>query len=169
MKRALGSNYRPALGAKGFENKILGCYAAKKMCAKSLLSETATAGKSWPEESPYREELALLMESDGLHLADTKVRRAMKDGHENDWSELSWTRVKTQECHHEVRQEDDQRKSIVQGRNHCWVVENIGPTAKDADLRILIWEEVHRLHQLGILLEVERVKGHRSKKGRRRK
>ena len=31
----------------------------------------------------------------------------------------------------------------------------IGPRAKDADLCILIWEEVHRVHQEGILLEVE--------------
>ena len=42
----------------------------------------------------------------------------MKAGEENEWSELvksnAWTRVKIDECHHEVRQEDDQRESIVQ-------------------------------------------------------
>ena len=35
---------------------------------------------------------------------------------------------------------------------------------KDADLWILIWEEVCRFHQEGILLEVEHVKAHRTKK-----
>ena len=37
----------------------------------------------------------------------------------------------------------------------------VGPRAKDADLWILIWGEVHRVHQEGILQEVEHVKGHR--------
>ena len=40
----------------------------------------------------------------------------------------------------------------------------IGAKAKDADLWILIWKEVHRVHQEGILVEVEHVKAHRSKK-----
>ena len=40
----------------------------------------------------------------------------------------------------------------------------IGPTAKDADLWTLIWEEVPKVHQEGTLLEVEHVKAHRSKK-----
>ena len=31
----------------------------------------------------------------------------------------------------------------------------IGPRPKDADLWILIWEELHRVHQEGILVEVE--------------
>ena len=38
----------------------------------------------------------------------------------------------------------------------------IGPRAKD--LWIWIWEEVHRVHQEGILVEVEHVKAHRTKK-----
>ena len=65
--------------------------------------------------------MALVLESDGMHLADTVVRHAMKAGEDHDWSELLkikdlnvWTRVKIQECDHEVRQEDDQRRSIVQ-------------------------------------------------------
>ena len=41
----------------------------------------------------------------------------------------------------------------------------IGPRAKDADLWILTWEELHRIHQEGILVEVEHVKAHRSTKG----
>ena len=40
----------------------------------------------------------------------------------------------------------------------------IGPKAKDADLWILIWEEVRRIHQEGFLLDVEHVKAHRTKK-----
>ena len=38
-----------------------------------------------------------------------------------------------------------------------------GPTAKDADFWILMWEEVRRVHQEGMVLEVERVKAHRTK------
>ena len=33
-----------------------------------------------------------------------------------------------------------------------------GPRAKDADLWILIWEELHRVHQEGIVVEVEHEK-----------
>ena len=40
----------------------------------------------------------------------------------------------------------------------------IGPRANDADLWIFVWEELHRLHQEGILIEVERVKAHLAKK-----
>ena len=36
------------------------------------------------------------------------------------------------------------------------------PRAKDADLWILIWEELHRVHREGILVEVEHVKAHRT-------
>ena len=46
------------LGAEGFENKMWESYAATKMYAKSSLNEAAMAlqvGKSWPEESPFRE------------------------------------------------------------------------------------------------------------------
>ena len=96
----------------------------KKMYAKSLLSEAATAlqlGESCTDEAPYKEELALSRESDSLHLAGTMVRRAMKAGKEDDLSELlksselnPVTRVKLLECTYEVRHDDHQRKSIVQ-------------------------------------------------------
>ena len=39
-----------------------------------------------------------------------------------------------------------------------------GPLAKDADLRVTIWEEVRRVHEEGILVEVERVNAHPSLK-----
>ena len=38
----------------------------------------------------------------------------------------------------------------------------IGPKAKDADLWILIGEELHSVHQEGTQVEVEHVKAHRS-------
>ena len=40
----------------------------------------------------------------------------------------------------------------------------VGPRAKDADVRILIWEALHRVHQEGLLVDVEHVEAHRSKK-----
>ena len=42
----------------------------------------------------------------------------------------------------------------------------IGPRAQNADLWILIWEELHRFHQEGTLVEVEHVKAHRTEKER---
>ena len=88
------------------------------MYAKSLLSAAATAlqlGKSWPEESPFREEFALLRASDGLHLAGTMVRRAMRAGDGKRLvvaSEEQRPQCVDQGDHHELRQGDDQRKSI---------------------------------------------------------
>ena len=54
-------------------------------------------------------------------------------------------------------------KGIIDG---LWKGEKkcIGPKAKDADLWIMIWEELHRIHQEGTLVEVEHDKAHRSKK-----
>ena len=40
----------------------------------------------------------------------------------------------------------------------------IGPRGKDADFFTSIWEELHRVHQEGILVEGEPVKAHNSKK-----
>ena len=40
----------------------------------------------------------------------------------------------------------------------------IGPGAKDADLWILTWEELLRASQEGILVDVEHVRAHRSKR-----
>ena len=42
----------------------------------------------------------------------------------------------------------------------------IGPKAKDADSWILIWEELHRAHQEGILVEVEHVPSRKNNKFR---
>ena len=51
---------------------------------------------------------------------------------------------------------------------HRWVWTGemmcVGQEATDADLWIMIWEELYRLQQEGILLKVARVKAHRSKK-----
>ena len=43
-------------------------------------------------------------------------------------------------------------------------MKRIVPKAKDADLWRLIWQELHRVHPEGILLEVQNVKAHRSQK-----
>ena len=51
------------LGQLGFEHKIIEIHAGKKMYAKTLMKEGAAAlrvGEGWPEESPEKEELALL-------------------------------------------------------------------------------------------------------------
>ena len=115
-EKSAGGKLSACLRARGFENKKWECHAAKKMLAKILPEQAAIT-----QESPYKEELAVLRESDSLHRASTMVRRSMKVGKEDHWSELwkgsefnSWTRAKLQECYHEVRQDDDQRKSIVQ-------------------------------------------------------
>ena len=50
-------------------------------------------------------------------------------------------------------------KESLMGEMKC-----IGPKAEDADLWILIWEELHRVHQEGILVEVDHVKADRTKK-----
>ena len=83
------------IGVSEANCRLLGCVRIRKqdvhMFSKSLLEEAATRlelGKSWTEESLYKEEFALPRESGSLHLAGTMVRRAMKAGNEEDWSEL---------------------------------------------------------------------------------
>ena len=56
-----------------------------------------------------------------MRLDGTLIPQAVKAGEAGDWSELlesdklnAWTSAKLQECHSEVKQEDDERKSIVQ-------------------------------------------------------
>ena len=43
-------------------------------------------------------------------------------------------------------------------------MKGIGPGAKDGDLWVLIWEEVRRIQQAGVLVEIEHVKARVSKK-----
>ena len=88
------------------------------------MAEATTAvqlEKSWPEESAYKEELELLRVSSGMRLEGTMIPEAMKAGTAGDWSVWlktdkldAWTRVKIQEFCNEAKQEDDERKSIVQ-------------------------------------------------------
>ena len=47
-------------------------------------------------------------------------------------------------------------------------IECIGPKAKDAHLWVSVQEELHRVHQEGILVEVEHIKAHRSEKEKQR-
>ena len=53
------------------------------------MAVAATAGqlgRSWPEESPFKEELELLRESDGMRQDGTMIRQALKAGKASDWS-----------------------------------------------------------------------------------
>ena len=110
------------LRARGFEQKMRECSAANEMFANSSMESAATAlklGKRWTEESPYKEELALLRESGSLHLSGIVVRRAMKAATEDGCSEL------LRNCHlnhHEVKQDEDQRcrrARISEGGSSC--------------------------------------------------
>ena len=77
-------------------------YAGKKMYAKNLLEEAAAAlrlGKEWPNESPHKKGLAVAQESNSLHLPGMMVRRAIKAGLADDWSELT----RSEELYHWAR------------------------------------------------------------------
>ena len=50
---------------------------------------------------------------------------------------------------------------LRRGESKC-----LKPRARDADLWIQMWEELHDLTERGILMEVEHVKAHRTKKKR---
>ena len=89
---------------------------SKNLWAKDLMEEATKAvqlEKSWPAESPYKEELELLRVRSGLRLHGTLIRQAMKAGKVGRWSEL-WesgkrnasTRVKMQECYDAVKQRE---------------------------------------------------------------
>ena len=72
---------------------------------------------SWQEESLTRRSFA----SSDMRLDGTLIRQASKAGKAGDWSELpesdrlnAWTSAKLQECSNEVKQDDDERKKIVQ-------------------------------------------------------
>ena len=61
----------------------------------------------------------LLRESSDMRFDGTFIRQVIKAGIAGDWSELVksdrlnvWPSAKLQECHIEVTQEDDERKSI---------------------------------------------------------
>ena len=78
---------------------------------KELIDGTPHKKKSWPSRTCWCQ-------------AET-VRKAIKAGRADDWSELvksdkvnPWMMVKLKESEHEVRQDDDQRKSIVQQIMH---------------------------------------------------
>ena len=76
------------LGAKGFENNLCGTPRNRTVVCRTR-RQRCSWGKRWSDESPYTEELALLREGDGVHLAGTLVRLAMTAGEEDDWSEFT--------------------------------------------------------------------------------
>ena len=112
------------VGDKRSRGKIvcwLGCTRIRTQDVRNASHSPALKlGKSESKESPCKEELVLQWESDRVYLAGTVVRSAMEAGKEDDWPELSEsgeinppTEAKLQECYHEVKQDDDQRNSIV--------------------------------------------------------
>ena len=112
------------LGSLGFEHKIMEIHAGKKIYAKNLLKEAAMAlsvDNEWLNESPRKVDVALLQESRNMQCPGMMVRRAVKAGLADDWSELTrseelnpWKMAKLKESYYQARQEDEQRKSIVQ-------------------------------------------------------
>ena len=102
----------------------MGVLIGRAYVCDKLIGRSATAlkfGKRWTEQSPYKEGVDLHRGSGSLHLAGTMIRRAMKAGTKDDWSELTrndelnpWTRVKLQERHLAVEQDDDQHRGIIQ-------------------------------------------------------
>ena len=46
-------------------------------------------GKVWPDESPHKEELAVLQVSKNLHLPGMMARKAIKAELADDWSKLT--------------------------------------------------------------------------------
>ena len=70
---------------------------------------------------PFQEELELLRHSKDLRFEGSLMRQAFCAGKSGDWGNFleneglsAWTSVKVRECHSEVEQEDDGRKSIAQ-------------------------------------------------------
>ena len=70
---------------------------------------------------PHKEELALLRESMNLPMPGRVVRQAVGAGRAEDWSELMdsdelshWMMAKLKESCYQAKQDDDQRKIIVQ-------------------------------------------------------
>ena len=75
------------LGMRGFEHKMWNLLRSRP-CLRSAYWRTATElklGNIWTDESPYKEELALLRKGDSLDLPGLMVRRAIR----------TWTRART--------------------------------------------------------------------------
>ena len=51
-------------------------------------AEATSLGKEWLNEAPRKYELALLREGRNMQLPGTVVRKAIKAGRTDDWSEL---------------------------------------------------------------------------------
>ena len=110
-----------AFGTVGFVNRIWDKFATKKFRASERLEEATRAvqqGTSWQDESQFKEELELLRESGDMRLDGTLIRQAIEAGKAGDRSKLvnidmlnTWTSAKLQECHREVKQEDDERRA----------------------------------------------------------
>ena len=65
----------------GLERKIMEGIAAKEIFAQNFSEEAAEAmsrGTEWFDETPHKEELSLLRESDDMRLPGITVRRAVR-------------------------------------------------------------------------------------------
>ena len=61
--------------------KIVEGFAAKEICAQNFskgAAEAMSRGTEWFDETPHKEELALLRESDDMRLPGITVRRAVR-------------------------------------------------------------------------------------------
>ena len=95
----------------------------KKMVGRSDERGAVGDKKSWQHESLYKEVEFLRVSSD-LRLDGTLRRQATqvaKAAKADDWTDLvesdrlnTWTSAKQRECHSEMDQEDEERKTIVQ-------------------------------------------------------
>ena len=101
----------------------VGIRSVLKMFAKKSAGKNRgcrESGQRWAEASPHKAGLALLQVSNTLHLTDMMVRKAIKAGPTDDWSELTrreelnvWMMAELKGSHYRTRQEDDQRQSVV--------------------------------------------------------
>ena len=79
------------LGASCPQNEILEIYTAKKSYAKNLLKEAAAAmslGRAGINETPLRDVLGLLREIQHMLVPGRMLRKAIRAGRADDWSEL---------------------------------------------------------------------------------
>ena len=106
------------LGTHGLLLKIM------EIPREKLLKDAAKAiclGKEWLEVYPHKGESALWRESGDMRLPGVTVRKAVKAGLAHDWWELVRSEevtpqimAKLKKSNIQARQDDDQRRSIVQ-------------------------------------------------------
>ena len=112
MKRDHEESWRLAW-AHDFERNIKEFHATKKIFAKNLLKEAVACGESEQRGAKCRHaknNKLCCKESKNMQLPGMMVRRAIKAGWADDWSELvkseelqPWMMAKLKESHHQAR------------------------------------------------------------------